>query len=481
MNNFFSKFRNTPYNQKPSFLSNEDNDVFDVYAKLESLYSNNGAYNNVARAGYYNNKWVETIKPLRTVVNRSVEFYVSKILSGSHVSTDNVSLLEAVEQINKWSNFNSKKKTYSRNLSLLGDLFIKVNNDENKIWHEEIKSKHVTDFVLDNRGILQEIRIDVPVDDGKTHTEYWTLDGEGYVSIWEHQFGRDAKLENLGNPSEYYSLAELGITFIPIVYIQFRDGSERGNGCVSSALDKIDEANRISTRLHSLLFRYGKPTMAVMANMIDGNGKPLPPPKINTKKSTTTNKTEDVEKEDNDILYLPGFSKAEQLIPNLPYGDALKILQDMMNELEQDLPELKYYSLKGDLSGKAISQLLGGAIDRAKEARENLIQGLIRIIQMCLTIGQFHSIFQTSLGSYDKGSFEFNIECDEIYGMDTQDKALTLKGFVEAGIPLASALRLSGYDEAEIETIMQDKQTEDKTKQDNLVNSLMGDSFNLNK
>ena len=158
--------------------------------------------------------------------------------------------------------------------------------------------------------------------------------------------------------------------------------------------------------------------------------------------ATSAAKTEDATFTDNSILYLPGMSRLESLVPDINYGDALAILNAMMDELEQDLPELKYYSLKEtDLSGKAISLLLSAAFDRADEARNNFIQGMEKANSIGLTMGVFAGIFPETTGSFENGDFDHEIQV-EAFSEDISEKATTLKVLVESGLPLDQALVL---------------------------------------
>src|SRR5690606_6764414 len=106
-------------------------------------------------------------------------------------------------------------------------------------------------------------------------------------------------------------------------------GDLRGRGAFFHTLDKIDEANRMVTRLHQMLFRYNKPTWVLAATGTDEDGRPLPSPVIN---GVSPSGTADVA--DDDLLRLPGQTTLTSLVPDLNYADALQILQDHMLELE---------------------------------------------------------------------------------------------------------------------------------------------------
>jgi len=423
-----------------------------TYEKLREYYDNNGLYQVTQNAAYYNSTWVESMKPIRTVVNRSVEFYVSKVASGeSYIATDNPSVRDAVEQVWKWSNFDTQKQLAVRYLALYGDLFIKLNTSTDKVTFQIIEPQHVSSFKEDDRGYLTEVRIDVPIDvDGQsyTHTEYWSKP-DGYFAMWKHRLGVNARLDNLGDAQEVGYLAEFGIDFLPFVHIKFRDtGLLRGAGCVQHALDKIDEVNREATRLSQMLFRYNKPTWVVSANDKDATGRPLPPPKIKTTNPNAPEK--DMTLTDNDIIYMPGLSTINSLIPPIDYTSALNVLNSLMDEIKEDLPELNYYTLReGNLSGKAIKLLLAGAIDKASEARNNFVAGIVRLNEMALTIGQNIGLF-SGLGTYERGDFTHNIVLEEMFPNSKDEVAVTLKVYVEAGLPIGFAMKLCGFSEAEV-------------------------------
>lgn len=446
----------------------------ELYQKLETYYNNN-PYEQIETSSHYSSQWLESMKPIRTVVNRSVEFYVSKLLPGEDVqiSAKNQSVKESIEQFYKWSNFGSQKQLAVRQLSLFGDLFLKVVGGRDKVYSEIIKPEFVTDFKTDNRGFLTEIRIDIPTLDEDNHpvtyTEYWNKT-DGYYSIWYHRMG-DANLDQLGDPESFGYLSEMGIDFIPIVHIKFRDtGDLRGKACVTHALNKIDEANREATRLAEMLFKYNKPLWAVSANQVDKDGRPIPAPLI--KKDTNA---ADLEVKDNSIIYLPGMSTLTSLIPNINYDSALNILNAMVAELREDLPELNYYALKdaSNLSGKAIKLLLAGALDKANEARSNFLQGLIRLDEMALTIGRWFGLFPVTIGSYQNGDFEHSILAPDFVTKESDETATTLKLFIESGLPLPSAMRLVGFSEEEVVTAMKEKAEIQSQNDSALAQSLM--------
>jgi hypothetical protein len=428
---------------------------------MDEYYSNNSLYESTRLLKHYLAVWNEDIRPLRSPVNRSVEFFVSKIAIGEPaIASKGAGVVDAVTKVMEWSNFQIQKPLQVRTMSKFGDLFRKVVSENGKVWHEIVDTKEVTAFSEDVRGFLTTIRIDTPWEHGKTRTEYWTVEGNvPYMAVWIHSLGEHFSIEQIQDaldPEQYVPLAKMGIDFIPFVRSTFRNnGTDKwGMNCVEHSLVKVDEANRQATRLHQTLFRYNKPLWGVFANQVLPDGSPVAPPKF--KQGTNTDKTE-AELRDNSVLYFPGMSTIESLIPQIDYTAALAILNSQERELEKDLPELLYYAMtpESNLSGEAIRNLLGAAVDRATQAQSNYVEGTIRANQMAMTIGSFQGIF-SGLGDFDSGATKHSIRFGEQFPIGAGEKASTLASLVNAlgQENLKLAMKLSGYAEEEIAQVV---------------------------
>ncbi len=424
--------------------------------KMDLYYSNNDAYEAARLLAYWNGTWNEDIRPIRTPVHRSVEFFVNKIAIGDPmVSAKNQALTDAVGQILDWSNFQIQKPMQIRNMAKYGGSFRKAISQEKKVRFQSIETKEVTSVKHDGMGNVVEIRIDTQVvENGRdmTRTEFWTvLDTLPYMAVWLHTNQTEVPIDRLGDPVEFAPLSAFGIDFVPFVHDRFVADGGWGMNCVEHALLKVDEVNRQATRLHQILYRFNKPLWAVGANQVASDGSPIAPPKM--KQGTNTDKT-DIDVRDNTILYLPGLATIESLIPQIDYKAALEILQSQEKELEKDLPELLYYSVpeRAEMSGKALRTLLGGAIDRAIQAQANFVESTVRLNQMCVTLGQFHGIFPAELGSFDDGSTNHSIRFQEQFPLDGSEKASTLASLVGAmgQENLKLAMSLAGFSEEEI-------------------------------
>jgi hypothetical protein len=446
------------------------------YGILERYYKNNGLYDTLAQMLRIEGLWMQGMKPLRNPANRAVEFHVSHLWPGTlpnamPISAKNSRVIDAIHQVWNWSDWGSEKQIAARKYANLGDLFIKVPTYRNaegevtQVFLQFLDAANVIDFKKDARKFLTYIRMDTyqmrTADDGGAEqyvrTEIWNK-AMGMYEIYQHNKGKGASIQELGDPIISKPIKDsFGFDFIPIVHAKFCDvGEQRGKNCYEHALDKIDEANMQATRLHQMLFRYNKPTTAVMANAEDTSGRPLPPPTIEGREGETTGA---VEIGDDDLWELPGYSDIKHLVPDLKYADALAILNAQMAELEADLPEILYYQLKekGELSGKALQTVLSGAIDRALEARGNAETALVRAQQMALTIGQLRQLdgFEAdTIGTFEDGSFKHSFVEREVVPLSQKERAETVKVFTDAKMPLDFAMRQIGFSEDEIQTVM---------------------------
>jgi hypothetical protein len=414
-----------------------------LYDWLRKSYNSNNLYDDKSELLLRLDTEFENIKSLGNPVERSVEYFVSKILSGDsiNVTSDSQAVVDTIQQVYTWSNLVGKKSAYVRDYALLGDLFMKVRNTEDKVIIENINPSYVTFVNQDARGNIISIRIDIPyvADDGKSYwyTEYWDKE-DAYVSVWEHTLSPESSLESLGDPVMYNPLEVYGIDFIPIVQVQFKDlNLNRGHACVYHALDKIDELNRMMTRLHEQIFVGSN-----RAWFLDISNKQAG--KLSLSKGLSKNQT------DGAMIEVNG--NPVSAVANLPYNDLLNVVNAMGEELIRDLPELRAYSIsETNLSGKAIALLLAPAIERAEEAEANLIRGLERVDNIALTLGIYAGIFPSSLGTFERGSFEHTIVPNNMRDLPIDEKAQGLTYLTSAGIPLSVAMQLAGFTQEEID------------------------------
>lgn len=436
LSSFFDRTKQTPQQRM---------EMLDLY------YASNNLYQTEEQLAYWNNEWLESIKPLRTPVHRSVDFYAAKLCQGEpivQVSSGKKSTKNAVETVLRDSNFQGQKSGMLRKNALYGNTFLKSIFDGEKVYFTKLDAKTVTDFEEDERGYLEWIRIDVKTDDGMWYTEYWTTEGSGYVATYTHRLSKDTPIENLGRPVETHFLEEFGIDYIPIIHAKFVDADDKwGKSCVDHVIVKIDEVNREVTNLVELMFQ-NKAYWAVTTG-VDKDGISIPTPEWQNLNDDDARK---LGLSKTAILQFPG-ANATLSVPDFSWSEFLSIVKDAIEDIERDLPELRYYNLReSDLSGVAIKTVLAGAVDKAKEAQENFVDALMKSIKICLSMGKYFGLFPSSIGDYDSGDFEMSITFEEIIPASTnQEQANVLQTLRQAGLPLSVAMRKAGFSEDEID------------------------------
>lgn len=455
------------------------------YNMLRAYALNNGLYEVLDSILDAVDGEIPKIKPLRNPAARIVNFYAAKLWPGRlpealPIEAKNEAIIEPIQQVWRWSNWRVNKQVAARWFAMYGDMFLKVstaadvNGQVQRVYLQNLPPQIVTAFDKDERGHVTYARLDIPQTrrdargkiENYMRTERWT---QGTYTVWEHENDASSEFTSLGAPIVDVPLMAFGIDFVPIVWQPFIDiGDERGVGAYTSALDKIDECNRQATRLHQLLFRHNKATWALTAGGMDAMGRPLPAPRI----GDGTGDAETLELGDNDIIKLPGNAQLAPLVPPIDFASALAVLNAQLEELEQDLPELAYYKLRGmgEISGRAARTLLGDAEDRLSEARDNAEAALVRAHMMALTIGQVNGLFDDGIGNYDAGDFEHTfMPRPLLVNKDSAEDAATVGAWVQAGVPLRTALRQVGWDDeamAEMEREQQAQQEQQSSYAD---------------
>lgn len=403
---------------------------------MYDYYLNTGLYDELAKQAYAQTKWTRAMKGLRNPCYRLTEFYVDHVWDGRlddvfefEHGTGNVK--RSIRQLWKWSNFANKKNLAVRQLSIMGNQFIKIEQpeDSDRVYFRFIDPRIVTDFETDERDFLTYIRMDQEIQDPdnpkKTlwEVEIWDK-AEQTVAFW-HVKAPDIPEEDLGDPLSEIPFRDFGIDFVPFVHIQFKDiGEQWGVGAYAILKDKIDEVNSAVTRLHQMVFRYGKAFLVLGGAGLDASGQSLPPPEIGGKI---------VEEDpfgfgDEDVIQAGGEVTVDFLVPNVAFDSLLNVAMSTLDEINRDAPELDYYRL-GDQShvdsSKSARIILGAAIKRVLGCRYTMELGLQRAHEMGLTVMAFKGLTPdgVEIGSFDKGDFEHSFKVREVIPLSDQEKA----------------------------------------------------------
>ena len=457
----------------------------DYYDQLEAYYLSNGLYEVLdsivqrkTRLQPDGTTRSEDLRPIYNPATRVVEFYADMLWPGTlpkalQISAENEAIIDPIQQVWKWSNWSIEKDTCARWYAMFGSMFLKVqtNQDNSRVYLQNIKPRYVTDMDLDERGFITWLRIDLPQTtrnaEGKLEsiqrTEVWEPDR---YRVWLHKRTPETPLTELGSTIADQPTSAFGIDFVPIVYQPFRsNGDERGIGAFTLYIDKLDEVARMATRLHQTLYRYGRPIMATIRPHLGGDNRPLPAVQIGEQQADGSRK---LNLDDDDILNLPGASDIRSLVPDIDYAQSLAILQDQLAQLGRDMPELAYSRIaeSTELSGVAIAYLLDGAISKLESARGNAEAALVRAHQMALTIGQNVGLFDRSIGTFDNGDFEHEFAPRSVLSAPEMEQAQTIQAYTSAGVPMQVAAKRIGWSEQEIEETVKVKDEHERKMQE---------------
>lgn len=398
-------------------------------------------------------------KDIRSPAHALAELYAYKLPAGTLDAIQAPdALLPFVESIWESSNWGDRAEVAARDYAVTGDLFLKASNDSDSFF-QWLDPSHVTDIEEDRKGFVNFCRLDVPqvkrTDDGEeeeyVEIEVWDK-ARGYHAVWEHDPKRGSHatrlsdlLESLesdrlgsgatlvlyeeltdlipGDPNDLEAPGWTGFDFVPIVHRKLRDvGETRGEGAYQHALGDIDETNEIATRFHDMIF----PEIALAFTRGDGpDGASLPPIQLEDEAPEDriarleTERQKIVDVNGTKAYRLPSGADVKTLIPNVQIEAHAKALEAQIHYVSEEvLPELQYRSLKdqGELSGRAAKFYLADAVDRIGGARRKYDDGIVRVIQMCLSIWKVMEYEgHEAIPEYEQRKNEITVEDREIF------------------------------------------------------------------
>lgn len=485
---------------RPTFEAPPEDEVpLNLYRMQRAYYHSNGLYDQVQSAARALHLRVPAMMPLRNPANRVVEFYVPHIWpEAEEIESDNEALVEAIEKVWKWSNWDERGLYAARSFAMLGDLFIKVHGEaregrDARVFYQVIEPEEVTDFETDLRGYLTWILIEVEKvrrgDGGKAPRTYWACEEWDKATQTHTTWETDSRGDNRRANVTTTPFSAYGIDFIPIGQAQFRDvGQKRGHGAFTHAIDKIDEANRSATRLHQMLYRHNDAIWALQSAGRTGLSGTVAAPRIVSAGGLPGGPPGDDDPVligGESVVRLPGGTELQSLVPNINYEQALAVLSAHMRELEYDLPEMGFYQLReqqGEVSGVALRLLMGPALEKAQEARRHGHALLERLDEMAITIGRALRIpeFLAVGGSYEDGDWEHGFDLREIIPMSSAEQAAVDMAVAQAAIEQQASglsekwtLRDRGFSDEEIED-MEAEKAEDAEKAQARFNAGLG-------
>jgi hypothetical protein len=313
-----------PYADRWAYFTNS---VFDDQARWSRYYE---------RAGLYRG-----LRPIYNPVRRAVDFYVGKIWPGS-ISEDGRPLPQgvapavplaadmapalkgAVAQLLQWSNFQELKDQIVTWGAALGDLLVEGDDDVEggKVRYRAYWPDDVL-YIVQQAGALKAYVL-----------EYKALTAEGQTYVYRKEVDKQViRIYHDGYLQDEYANPH---PFVFARWIRHKHvGADRGAPACSGTYHKIAHLMSLASHTHDQIHRTVEGSMVLATpagRIVPISGAVIDPNDPSTWKRDPAEAL---------ILQAPQGTSVAPLIQPLALGDALALMQDLMAEIEADLPVLK--------------------------------------------------------------------------------------------------------------------------------------------
>lgn len=467
----------------PDALPHQNDDRVGIYDVMFDYYSNR-TFENLALYQPYMAKFrlYRSTRLIYNPVTRLVDFYAGQVYPGvlrltsqsqadsqAHDFPDAIPLADieeplsdAIRQLWQWTNFQARKNQYVRTGAMTGNVLVAIVDDveREKILFDIIWPGRVADITLDKSDNVTFYAVEYrAVDaDGLTFTYRKEVDAESIKTF------RDGAPEGFdGRPPEYPN----PYGFVPAVWAKHSDmGTDYGAPAMGATYIKIDELNSLASHCHDQIHK-----LIESPQLISTDGDVVPALKAPDAAEADIDKSQA-------RLFLKTVAGASvaQLTGNLDLEAAMPYLEHLLTEIEQDHPELTFWTQLREMTqvtGPGASRLLGDVQARVWEAAANYDQQLTKLFQMSVAIGGWRrnrgdwaATSQTDkfkpfdLESYARGELDFTIAPRPLIPMNEMERveerssratyALQFDGLID----LEDILIEAGFSEQRIQEIL---------------------------
>jgi hypothetical protein len=430
-----------------------------------SFYVHNNIYSQVNRySDWYKHKegLYKHIRGLRNPIARLVNIEVSKIFGGFinyetfkdgalPIMGADERLLEAIRTVWQWSNMDALKRAYPYEGSSKGDSALIVIDDtrRQKVYLEVLDPCKVKDVEFDNLGNVKSIYICYTKTDdkGKDYEFGYYIDKEKFATFKNgepYAYMEDESGNGLAEWPNPYG-------FVPVEWTQHRNlGLKFGAVSFQDSRSKIDNLNDLVSLVHDNVRKNVLTKYAVKGMNPETNSSGTPP--IISLGSDQRDQSPMLSLGDNGDIF--------PIRSELDIAGAMQVVDGMIQELENDLPQLTLSRLTGSMkgiSGTAIENLAADGVDIIEDLQSTYKSGLTSATKMALSIASFRRYPQFrgyNLNSYESGALDFEIKARPIF-----KDSLSVKEVIELTLQAAnsSAAKLVlpklGYSDEEIQEL----------------------------
>ena len=362
-------------------------------------YYHNIAYHSIVTYSQALKSTERLYKHVRGVYNpvkRLCESYVAKVYGGAldtengttgaiPLQAENPAILEAVMQLWIASRWGQKKSLYVRNGAITGDSYLKIVDDihRKEVRLEVVESGKIKDMRTNDAGEIEYIELEYYIrGENNRHVKYnEKIDREKFTvsvdgkPLGIHTNGRNEPISEWRN--------DYG--FVPMVHVQHMDmGLGFGAPAIYGSLHKINELNDLASILNDGM-RKQVQMPVVFINAVPGDLD------LGADQSTQTGQRDDKPRKDTaTAISITGENAdVKTLPPTIDIANGLANIQEIVQELEKDLPELALHRLRdsGNLTAPGVRSAYDDAIARYQEARGNYDTVLVQAQKYALAIG----------------------------------------------------------------------------------------------
>lgn len=389
-----------------------------------SAYYNNTAYRSITRFANTHKQRHGLYKHVRGVYNpvaRLCDLYTAKVYGGSldmdtlekgaiPIAQADDTLREAIRQVWQWSNWGTQKSTYVRTGANLGDVGLWIVDDtaNARVRMEVIHPAKIKDVIYDDADNVKSVtleytRQDAELNNGKQFTYKMVADGEHFATYMNGELYAYSD----GMPAEWSN--DYG--FVPMVVARHKvlPDVTWGASAFHSSIAKIDEMNDAASLLNDQIRKVVN-VIWYFAGVAAGSDL-----SISGQLDDGTSSSDPTARRDKlPAIYGPKDSAPTAMIAPLDIANTAANIQNMLSEIERDMPELSLHRIRenGQMTAPGIRAGYNDAIDRIVEARGQYDDALMRAQQMAVSIGAYRRLdgfTAYNLNSYERGDLDHYI------------------------------------------------------------------------
>lgn len=362
--------------------------------------------------------------------------------------------VEAIRNLWQWSNFGVNKMVYANLAVRFGDGVIKVVDDpqRGKVWLEMLHPGLIRQAEVDAVGHVQRAVIEYERLDETTGRPYIyreELDKERFAT-YRVEPGGEARLwayrqDEAGNPVAEWDNV---YGFVPLALAQAEPtGRAWGLMPYHAVLDKIDQINDLASLLADQIRKSVNPVWYLagvqsVRQMQEG--------------TVVADESAQAEAERSSVPLLlgPAGSQPHAMVTPLDLDAGLATVDELLKEIERDLPELTLHRMRDSAphSAPAVALVYDDVLDRLQDVRANLDAALLRAHQMALSVGgvnRYPGFERFGPDDYARGTLDFQIADRPIF-RDSLSLRERLEVLLQSDAPQAWVWGELGKTDAEI-------------------------------